>query len=189
MSHKVIAFRCLRDNIPFYSKILLMIVLLLCTGCCILNNIENPNKVIMLRDRADAMYSLWKDGDVASRYDFLWPELRNIIQNDYYLSNGPYIQKLENYRIESIAVEDGIGMVVLRITFLSRKEIEEIKWFTYWGYHNGNWYVIDDIRSMPYQRIETERFKKIIKDGMPDEMRKSLKKSQADWKDAQKRKK
>lgn len=183
MFHKVKMFIFIRINI-----LTLILSLLLCTSGCIFNNIEKSMKEDILKNRVDAMYTLWQEGNIVSRYDFLWPELRKVIEYDYFISTGPYIQKIEDYKIESINIEDGIGMVVIKIYFISKKEPKEIKWFTFWGYHGGNWYVIDDLRSMPYHKVETERFKKMVKEGIPAKTLESIMQNQTDWKEAQKKK-
>ena len=168
-------------KLNFNSMIIIVLFVQFCIFGCQKNNLIKLQKEEILKDRVAAMYSQWKNNNVESRYDFLWPELKKIIDHDFYMSTGPYIQVIEDYKIESLEIDGDFSVVILQIKYKSNNTVKDWKNYSFWVYSNANWYIIDDVRSKPYSKNEIEQFKKMIREGVPPELIEEIKSHQKAW--------
>jgi hypothetical protein len=131
----------------------------------------------ILRHRIIDYYEHSKaENDDGFSYNFLLPQWRQLMSREYYLNHNIYL-RISDYAIESINIDDEIASVIVQIKYFSDKKIEKERLFTYWGFTNNNWYLIEDRRIEPYSTDQIKQHKKLITDGIPPEVIENWKKN------------
>jgi len=137
--------------------IILGLLTLSCNWGCKPKMVEQQN---ILRQRVIEYYEQSKkENDDGFSYDFLLPQWRQLMSREYYLNHNIYL-RINDYTIESITIDDEIATVIVQIKYFLGKEIEKERLFTYWGFTNDNWYLIEDRRIEPFSTDQIKQHKK-----------------------------
>lgn len=156
------------------SRIIIIVSFFCLMMGCNLKSVTASNQTeIIVKERVNAFYESWKNGEYTKAYEYFSPFAREIAGEEFILCILSDI-KILDYKIESIKIDENILAEIVifkKYTYVSSKDkkVEEERHYTYWGYTNNNWYYFDDFRSGPQNDDLKASSKQRFRQGMSPE--------------------